>query len=166
MNIFEKIHNTALGIKYTTIKFAKWLPVIWNDEDWDHYYIYAILHRKLKNMEDFFTSDRAMALKGEEEAKKIKVCINLLDRLMKDEYDIGAFKKHHEKWGEPDFNWIHHDDTYSKLEIKQERVKTEKDKKKERKEFHVACDKEYQLRKQDINYLFSYIAKHIESWWD
>ena len=50
-NVIDKIHNKILGVKYTTIKFARWLPVIWNDEDYDHYYLYVILHRKLKNMQ-------------------------------------------------------------------------------------------------------------------
>jgi len=166
MSIFNKIYNIPYRIKHTTIKFARWFPVIWNDEDWDHYYVYAILHRKLKNMEDFFSGDKAMALHGVKEAKKIKVCIDLLDRLMEDSYDVGAFKKHHKKWGEPKFNWIDVDDEYCKLRVRQKRVKTEEDKKKERKEFNAACDKETQMRKQDISYLFDMMKKHIECWWD
>jgi len=48
MSIFNKIYNIPYRIKHTTIKFARWFPVIWNDEDWDHYYVYAILHRMIK----------------------------------------------------------------------------------------------------------------------
>ena len=166
MNIFERIHNKALGIKYMTIKFIKWAPVIWNDEDWDHYYLYIILQYKLKRMEGFFNSDRAMASRGVEEAKKMKTCINLLDRLIKDEYDENAFKEYYKKWGRSKFEWIPIDDEYTTLEITNKKVKTEEDKKQETKDFLKAGDHERKMKKQDVDYLFKYIGKHIESWWD
>ena len=98
--------------------------------------------------------------------KEIRICLTLLERLIKDEYDESAFKKHHEKWGRPKFNWIPVDDEYSSLEIAQEKVKTEKDKKQEKKEFHRASEHERNMRKQDVEYLFHYMKKHIEGWWD
>ena len=166
MNILDKIENIAYRIKDRTAKIVKWAPIIWKDEDWDHYYVWVILHRKLKDMEEFFNSDRAMALHGKEEAKKIKVCVTLLDRLLADDYDESVFKKHHEKWGKPKFNWIDVDSEYCKLRLRQKRVKTEEDKTKEAKEFRAACKKETQMRKQDIRYLFDMMRKHIECWWD
>jgi len=165
MKIIDKVKNTIYRIKNRTVKLVKWAPILWKDEDYDHYYMWVILHRKLKDMEEFFTSDRAMALHAEKEAKKIKVCVTLLDRLMADDYDEDVFKKHHEKWGEPKFNWIEKDDDYSEL-IRQKNVKTEEDKKKEIKEFNKCCVKETQMRKQDIKYLFDMMNKHIECWWD
>jgi len=166
MKIKDKVENIANRIKDRTIKLIRWAPVIWKDEDWDHYYIWVILHRKLTNMEDFFTSDRAMALNSEEEAKKIRVCLTLLDRLIADDYDLSAFKRHHEKWGKPKFDWVESDDKHSELKIEQEHVKTDEDKRKERKEFNRAYEHETRLRKQDIRYLFDMMRKHIEGFWD
>ena len=101
-------------------------------------------------------------------AAQIKICINLLDRLIKDEYDERSFKKYYERWGKPKFNWIplHDKNECSMLDITHDKVKTEKDKKQERKDFLKAGDHERNMRKQDIEYLFNYMNKHIEGWWD
>ena len=164
MNIYgvlKDIKSLPYNIKYGIKNLVKWLPVIWKDRDWDQYYFYTMLHRKLKHMEEFFASDRAMALHSEKEAKKIRICVTLLDRIIKDEYDESAFKEHHKKWGKPEFSW---GDEY--FDIKHKNVITDEDKKKERKGFLAACEHEKRMKTQDIRYLFDYIGKHIECWWD
>jgi len=172
MNIFKKINNKVLGIKdipynikYGIGNLIKWFPVIWQDRDWDHHYLYVILQHKLKRMEKLHIN-YGHAMSSEQTAAQINRCINLLDRLINDAYDESAFKKYYEKWGRPKFNWIKKDEEYSELNITHEKVKTEKDKKQELKEFRAACEHEKKMRKQDVDYLFKYIRKHVEGWWD
>ena len=38
------------NIKYGFYNLFKWSLIIWQDKDWDQYYIYKILQFKLKNM--------------------------------------------------------------------------------------------------------------------
>ena len=52
------------------------------------------------------------------------------------------------------------------LEITHKHVRTKEDEKQNKKEFHRICDHERKMRKQDIDYLFDYMKKHIEGWWD
>jgi len=165
-SIIQTIKNAPYNIKYGIANLIYWFPVIWKDRDWDQYYIYVILKRKLEFMEALHLSDESHLMCAEETSKEIKRCITLLDRLVKDEYDENSFKKYYEKWGKPKFDWIPIDNECSSLEITNEKVKTEKDKKQQTKEFRRAGDHERNMRKQDIEYLFKYMSKHIEGWWD
>jgi hypothetical protein len=166
--IIQRIKDIPYDIKYGVLNLIKWFPVIWKDRDWDHYFIYMILNHKLKRMEKAFNSDRAMVLYSKRQAKQIKRCIILLGRLMEDEYHENASIKYHKKWGRPKFDWIPvpDDPEFSMLEITHDKVKTKEDKKQEKKEFHRICDHEVKMRKQDVDYLFKYMRKHIEGWWD
>lgn len=167
-SIIQKIKDTPRNIKYGIENLIKWFPVIWQDRDWDHYYLYVILHHKLKRMEHLHIHYSHL-MSGSQTAKEIKRCIILLERLMEDKYHENASIEYNKKWGKPKFNWRPIDDNEngcSILEITHKHVKTKEDKKQNIKEFHRICDHERNMRKQDVEYLFKYITKHIEGWWD
>lgn len=165
-SIIQTIKDAPYNIKYGIENLIRWFPVIWKDRDGDQYYFYVILRQKLKHMEHLHSSDKSHLMSAEQTAKEIKICFDLLDRLVKDEYDESAFKKYYEKWGRSKFDWIPVDDECCSLEITNKNVKTEKDKKQETKEFRRASEHEVNMRKQDVKYLFHYMRKHIEVWWD
>ena len=168
MNIYsikQTIKNIPYNIRYGIENLIRWFPVIWKDRDWDHYFLYVILHHKLKRMEHLHIHYSHLT-SGSQTVKEIKTCINLLDRLLKDEYYENASIEYNKKWGKPKFDWIPTDSVYSKLQIKQKHVKTEEEKLKETKHFSRVCDHERNMRKQDIEYLFHYMSKHVEGWWD
>lgn len=165
MNIFEKIKNMPRNIKYGIENLVRWFPVIWKDRNWDHAFIYIILKHKLYLTEQLIRN-YGIHIKNIEDADKIKTCILLLDRLIKDEYHENVSKKYYKRWGHPKFNWIEKNEKYSELEINHKNVKTEEDQKQEKKDFHRICKLENRLRKQDIRYLFNMMCKHIEGWWD
>jgi len=74
-------HNIKLGVKNLIV----WLPVIYLDRWWDHYYLYRILRFKLNQMEKNFRT-RGMSVCSERDAKKMRTCVLLLDRLTNDDY--------------------------------------------------------------------------------
>ena len=164
-SIIQSIKDIPHNIKYGIGNLIKWFPVIWQDRDWDHYYLYVILQHKLKRMEKLHIN-YGHAMSSEQIAAQIRRCLILLDRLIKDEYDENALKKYYKKWGKSKFDWISIDDEYSTLKITNKNVKTKKDKKQETKEFRRAINHERKMRKQDVDYLFKYIGKHVEGWWD
>lgn len=66
-------------------KVAKWLPILWRDEDWDHAFLWIILRHKLASMRDYhkfygITEDRTQI------ALEINSCVEALDRLIDDDY--------------------------------------------------------------------------------
>ena len=158
----DKIRNTKYGVG----NLVTWIPVIWKDRWWDSYFIYPILHKKLSIMEHNIRYNGHL-LNSEKDADKIKVCVVLLKRIMDNNYDESAFKKHYEKWGHSEMTFIPTDNpNLSEMKIDYDNVVTEKDKVQERKDFKRAIEHEDMLKKQDIDFLFKTISKQISSWWD
>lgn len=164
--MFEKIETFFRSIKYGIENLINWFPVIWKDRDWDQWFLYNILKKKLSDMEEYHRK-YGHTVNANKTADEMKTCVNLLDRLIKDEYHEMVFKKHDEKWGEPEFNWEDCEKEGScELQILRTNIKDKTDEEQERKEFRRLSELEINLRKQDIRCLFEAIRKHIETWWD
>jgi len=61
-----------------TARFKKllyWLPVIWNDYDFDQVFFGVIMRHKLKSMRDFFNSDEALGANSKKDAENMDLCI-------------------------------------------------------------------------------------------
>ena len=151
-----QIRNIWYGIK----NLINWFSTIWNDKNWDSHFIFVILRYKLYLTEQFIRK-YGCHVHNERDADEIKVCINLLDRIIKDEYHENVFKDHYKKWGEPKMEF-----EGNVLNITHPKAITDKDKKQERKEFRRIMDKPEQMKKQDIDYLFKLMARNIQGWWD
>ena len=76
-----------------------WLPVIWNDRSWDYCDVLIILRHKLNQMErsarNEWQSDYHFGF-----ADQLLSCIDILNRLIADQYLEEAFAEHDRKWGE------------------------------------------------------------------
>lgn len=150
------------GIKNLII----WLPVIWKDRWWDPWFFYVVLHKKLSLMEKNIRQ-YGNHVGSEKDADKIKRCIYILNRLIKDEYHEIASKNYYKKWGESEFEFIDTDDPeYSELKITYPFVKTEADEKRQKYELTQLVKKEEDLINQDLEILFELLRKNIRSWWD
>ena len=79
--MFNKIRNLKEGIR----NIIEWFPVIYEDRWWDYSFLYSILRKKLSLMEKGFRED-GICLNSEKDAKKMKICVLLLDRLINDDY--------------------------------------------------------------------------------
>ena len=167
MKPIEKIRDFFRSIKYGIENLLIWFSIIWSDRDWDQWYLYKILKFKLTQMEKL-QREYGTAVNSIKIADQIKICVNLLDRLTKDEYGENVFKHHDEKWGDAHFNFTPYkdDEEYSQLIITRDNVNSKEDEEQEKKEFRRLSEHERELRKEDINYLFTLMNKHIEGWWD
>jgi len=165
--LYEKIKDTRRNLIYGIKNLWIWFPVIWKDRQWDHQYIYGVLRHKLYLTEQLIRH-HGYHVYHTKDADKIKVCVDLLDRLIKDEYHEMAFKSHEKKWGRMKLNFK---DSINSPGVKlavitHPNVKTDKDKINERKDFKIASQRETELREQDLDLLFKMMRKHIQSWWD
>ena len=111
-------------------------------------------------MKKYFETD-SLAADSENIKNNIGKCIDILDRLIENDYASESYKKHDEKWGEIRLNL---DD--GNLEIDRKNVLTEKDREEERYEFFNILKEEHKLRNNDINNLFNLLKENIEEWWD
>jgi len=148
-------------LKYGIANLIKWFPVIWNDRDWDHYFFHILLQKKLRNMEKYFRK-YGNHIRSEADADDVKFCANLLERIIKDEYEQNAFAPHDKKWGELKIDIGKN----GLVKFSRPNVITEEDKKKERAEFKICNGRAYKSKMNDLEYLYNYIARHVLSWWD
>jgi hypothetical protein len=160
MNIFR-------NVKYGIGNLIKWFPVIWKDRDWDHWFLYVILQFKLKQMEKL-QRKYGHSVNSETYANQIKTAVLILDRLIKDDYFALAHEKHEKKWGRSKmiFTPIPENPELCSMDFVVEKAVTNKQKEQERKELMRLLKHEEMLKQQDLDYLFKYIRKYIQGWWD
>lgn len=166
--MFRKIKDFFLyDLRYGIENLIKWFPIIWKDRNWDYFFIFVILHRKLHLMEQNIRNN-GCHVHNEKDADGIKFCVLLLDRLIKDEYFDNAMSPHYKKWGESTFKFTPLEDEpeMSELDITYPNVKTEQDRIQEKKDFKRYSNMEQTLKQQDIEMLFETMKKKIQTWWD
>jgi len=149
-HIFKTIRN----IKSGTTNLIKYFPIIWNDRQWDYYYIYVILHKKLELMDKFFNSDKSYTSKSEGITEQIQEVKLLCEKLMNDNYLEEALKPFEEKYGEVALFKI----VGNKLEhnVDDETLSTYR-------EYGRSSDENAE---NDKNKLFDLLKQNINNFWD
>jgi len=63
----------------------RWLPIIWQDEQWDHYFIFEILKHKL-----IFTAEHTHKngyhTSSDYDADRMMLCVRLIEKIQNEEY--------------------------------------------------------------------------------
>jgi hypothetical protein len=80
-NLNHKIRSTICSIK----KLWRWIPIIWDDRDWDYWYILEILKQKLIDTE-VRIRDNSNHVNSDIDASKIRTAIRLIERVQEDYY--------------------------------------------------------------------------------
>jgi hypothetical protein len=63
----------------------RWFPIIWNDRDWDHHYIFEILKHKLIFMSKSIREKDNHTL-AEYDANRMMLCVRLIDKVQNEDY--------------------------------------------------------------------------------
>ena len=66
-------------------RIIEWIPILYNNFDWDYYYLLKIISFKLKLMEKHFRED-GCTTSAKENAKEMKALIEICNRLIEDNY--------------------------------------------------------------------------------
>ena len=134
-------------------KLVRWIPVIWNDYEWDHCYFLQILSFKLKLMEEFYKSDKAISVDSKKLAKDMRICWLLCERLINGHYLNMLDMQYHQT------NFENFIAALNKGEatITSHTVSWT---------FNRWMKYEDYMRKQDLDYLCKLLQKHLFSWWD
>jgi len=79
-------YNIRRGIK----NLINWFPIIWNDRDFDNYYIEIMMYEKLRNTYNFFVSENSVTnWDVPEQAKSLqalRICVTILERKQNEFY--------------------------------------------------------------------------------
>lgn len=73
-----------MEIIYRLKNLFRWIPVIYRDRDWDHYYIYEILKFKLKNQAEHLKNSEYSDF--DREYERLQTIIKLMDRVQNEYY--------------------------------------------------------------------------------
>ena len=165
-NKIDNIETIYYNIKNGISNLIRWFPVVWKDRDWDHTYIYDVLHFKLKNTEHCIRN--GSHVKSDKDADRIKICVNLLGRLIKDDYYDNVYKHFDKKWGELSFGSEKDEERegYCKLIFKRSNDPNNEREEERDKEYKKLMNKEGYLIHQDLDLLFDIMKKNIQKWWD
>lgn len=74
---FYKLRKFGRFIK----RLYRWLPVLWQLEDWDYMYIYPVLKLKLEELQKCLKEDD-LHVNAPKYARQIEICLKYMDRFV------------------------------------------------------------------------------------
>ncbi len=152
--------NTARSLFWRVVKIFKWLPVLWNDSDWDWTSILTIHEFKLRSMANAFQGPYAVSMGSERAAKQMLIAAALCKRIREEKYADWKWDVIHELTGE----WATEPagDNAHRLIWPNQKISGEE----KRRLVLEASNYEERQRKQDLEYLGLLHRKYLRNWWD
>lgn len=142
------------------VYYNTWL---YNSRDWDFSWLLQIILLWLKSFQTHTTN----CVAGRKDTEiHLKETIALLEAIIKDEWAEEETKAHDKKWGKlwTTSKKIKNKDLYE-VNFHRAHVKTNGDKKQERKEKLALYALENKRKQQTINRFFHLFKKYFQSWW-
>jgi hypothetical protein len=142
----EKLYRPFKNFFHNLVKYRDFLS---KDYWWDNHFLFSMLKIKLeKDAENY--RKYGITTSANEYAEQMEHCVEILDRIIEDEYSERALKPHYEKWGERSlsFGWVNG---------------VSKEESEDFTEHILAADEKME---KDIKDVFSYISSHVRTWWD
>jgi len=153
----------------------RWLPIIWNDKDYDDHFIFEVLKFKLKNTADY-TEQREGFVGYEHEVARMRLCIKLIECIQEQHYCTEYLDYHTST-----FEFVPIRDTDS-CEMKSEIIEDNLDNyfKKyplvykrvvadfgsDSNRIRIAIHMGAENHRRAKQLLFDTLNKHIENWWE
>jgi len=158
--MIDLARNIWRGIK----NVVYWLPVMWKDRQWDHWYLLKLLEHKLRRMRDYH---RESGLRQDRHAvaDEIDRAASCATRLLEDRYLTEALKPHEKKYGvaqcitEPTET-----DIIQLVEIAVPELEGE-EREREKEERYAIYRQSTEEAKQDLETLCATLRR-MENWWD
>jgi hypothetical protein len=79
--ISSRINNFTTGLR----NLWKWKKIIWQDRDWDYFFTYQILKKKLEFQRDHFEQN-GWHDKSDNDVKTLNECIELINKVQHEVY--------------------------------------------------------------------------------
>lgn len=189
--IYDDIYWHYIGwrindFKASVKKLIRWFPIIWKDRDWDDHYIWELLKNKLR-WQAKYIGDRDFHTRAALDAKRMRLCANLIDKVQEEFYHMEYMDYEETKWRFTDvpeksgYSQMHIDtiserldDYIKKYPLVAKRILNDK----KLQVFSLDDLNEYELKKRlSMNIgrynhlrakklLFKIMEENIECWWD
>lgn len=162
---YEKyVSDPISNIKQFLRNLKLWLPFIWKYRTWS--WIGFGGQAMIISLRDTANAIDGFFVGSEKEARRMRMCAKLLERIIEENYCEKEHEEHDRKWGKLNMveNKVEGKD-YCLVDLYRDNAKTEKEKAKEEKEMKRIWDKETKMEQQDVDLLFETLRKHSRKWW-
>ena len=88
----HKVKSLFYDIKNGLSNIFRWIPTIWELRDWDAVYLYLIIAKHLKHVEDCI-ENYGSTVTAKKDARNIRIAKNLAKRLYENDYPYGDIKE-------------------------------------------------------------------------
>lgn len=147
----------------------KWLPIIWNQYDFDYHYALDAFKFKLQQQADFMKSNKTHTKSAKINSNKIQLAIDLMTKVYNEDYGCEYQNELKAIYGDDclDFEFIPVENSTSylmkwKMELHPNKKLVDQFKKDHDKLFKLS-----QLKQQKAHkLLWSFIEHNIQKWWD
>lgn len=147
----------------------KWIPIIWNQFDFDYNYSLDVFKFQLEKQAKFLDSKKSRTQSSSYKSKRIKTVIKLMDKVYNEEYAMEYQKILKEKYGKDvlDVEFVKSkSSSISKLYEMVPKYKSRSDSKKIEKEKDNLFKKGLEKQEKAHKILWKLIEKDIRTWWD
>jgi hypothetical protein len=86
-------------------RFIDFLPIVWNGYDFDYRHALDLFHYQLKRTADFMDSDRAYSVSAKQDARRLRMILDLMKKVYDEEYRMQHFDQMEKIWGGYDWEW-------------------------------------------------------------
>ena len=171
-NLHWRVRYFITGVK----NIVKWMPTLYKDKDWDGWYIYNILQKKIEfQREEIIYANRHTEI--DRDNRDMTIVLNLLERVKEDYYGM-----EHLDYSETEFDFIPVEDNPNLKEMKKtvlsenydeflkkypssvRKVLNENDKDLEKETLCHLVARHNQEKARKL--LFKLLEQKIERWWD
>lgn len=170
-NIYYDLKRIFRSFFTSCRNLIKWLPIIWQDRQFDHWYFYTIMEHKLDMMIQYYNKDVhkiGLPYVGmESDIRYMKIAKRLIKILKDDDYMMEVYDKHYKKWGDPKFEMKDIEGSeYSQMEFNMENVNTPEEREQERIESEIMYNIYTTKTQKAKKLLWKIFEEKLERWWD
>ena len=141
---------------------ARWIPIIWDDRDWDYHYLLTVLYHKIRfmhqSMPDWLRMDAG------EVSVEMSRAMYLLENILDNKHEEGAYTLHTHLHGRS--AWEFHDiddrENFKRLEITYPDAESDELATEDLMRLSRAA---HERHSADLKELFE-LLKGLERWWD
>lgn len=153
---YRSVRSFFINIKIGIENIVFYLPTIWKDRDYDYFFIHAILKEKLRKIQRFYESERAIPHEKDDEIlAQIKELVQALTRLEDpSNYTEGLYPELDEYYSSLDFSRFDmHDPDNPRGQFLAELVK-------------ASSAEEERRIEEDLDFIYSTLRSNIRRYWN
>lgn len=156
-NPFRKIRNFYYDITIGISNIITYAPIVYRDRDFDYCYTLEMLRFKLERQRKCIKEDQYFASVNDAKLiKELTIAIELLKRIIEDDYATEAHTKLVREWWESrEETENERGDVMMSFPINTELTKV----------LRKSREKESARREADFSFFWDHMQKHIRRWW-